>query len=251
VVTVQHQAGKLAALLRGQGAEVVEMPVIEIEPLPMTSDEIGDGIDLLLDEQDGLICFTSPNAVREFFLVLYAAIQADARALAGWKVAAIGGSTARALAEHGISADVVPREAVAESLLESLRSQDLEGRKVLIPRAETAREILPEGLREMGAEVRVIPLYRTVPVTPDEATLEEAASADAITFTSASTVANLLAAVPGGLPGVAGISIGPITSGAMREAGIEVSAEAAQRDLDSLAAAVAEALGTGEEAVRR
>jgi uroporphyrinogen III methyltransferase/synthase len=249
VTRAKHQAGKLAALLRGQGAEVVEMPLIEIEPLPMTSDEIGDAIDVLLDDQDGLICFTSPNAVREFFLVLYAAIQADARALAGWKVAAIGSSTARALAEHGISADVVPRQAVAESLLESLRSQDLKGRKVLIPRAETAREVLPEGLRQMGAEVHVMPLYRTVPVTPDEATLEEAASADAITFTSASTVANLLAAVPDGLPGVAGISIGPITSAAMREAGMEVAAEAVQSDLGSLADAVAEALDTQEEAI--
>jgi uroporphyrinogen III methyltransferase/synthase len=227
------------------------MPLIEIEPLPMTSDEIGEGIDALLDDQGGLLCFTSPNAVREFFLVLYAAIQADARALAGWKVAAIGSSTARALAEHGISADVVPRQAVAESLLESLRSQDLKGRKVLIPRAETAREVLPEGLREMGAEVLVMPLYRTVPVTPDEATLEAAASADAITFTSASTVTNLLAAVPGGLPGVAGISIGPVTSGAMREAGIEVAAEADQSDLGSLAAAVAEALDTRKGTIRQ
>jgi uroporphyrinogen III methyltransferase/synthase len=251
VTRARHQAGKLAALLRGQGAEVVEMPLIDIEPLPMTSDEIGEGIEALLGDRDGLVCFTSPNAVREFFLVLYAAIQADARALAGWKVAAIGNSTARALAEHGVSADLIPGQAVAESLLESLRKEDLKGRKVLIPRAESAREVLPDGLREMGAEVLVMPLYRTVPVAPDEATLKEASDADAITFTSASTVANLLAAVPGGLPDVAGISIGPVTSDAMRGAGIEVTAEAAGSDLESLAAAVAEALDTREEAIRR
>jgi uroporphyrinogen III methyltransferase/synthase len=247
VTRAKRQAGKLAALLRGQGAEVIEMPVIEIEPLPMTGDEIGDGIEVLLDHREGLVCFTSPNSVREFFLVLYAAIQADARALAGWKVAAIGKTTARSLAEHGISADVVPERAVAESLLETLGSQSLKGRQVLIPRAESAREVLPEGLRELGAEVTVMPLYRTVPVTPDDSVLEEARTADAITFTSGSTVTNLLAAVPEGLPGLANVSIGPVTSKAMREAGIEVTAEASQSDLEGLSVAVAEALDAREE----
>lgn len=249
VTRAKHQAGKLAAILRGQGAEVIEMPVIEIEPLPMTGDEVVEGIELLLDHRDGLICFTSPNAVREFFLVLFAAIQADARALAGWKVAAIGSSTARTLAEHGISADIIPDRAVAESLLEALASQQIHGRKVLIPRAETAREVLPDGLRALGGEVTVMPLYRTVPVQPEEKILKEAAAADAITFTSASTVTNLLAAVPGGLPGLANISIGPVTSEAMRNAEIEVTAEADQSDLEGLSAAVAEALeARGKEA---
>jgi len=242
VTRARHQAGRLAAILRGQGAEVIEMPVIDIEPLPMSGDEIGDGIEILLDNRDGLVVFTSPNSVREFFLVLFAAIQSDARALAGWKVAAIGGSTARALAEHGISADIVPEKAVAESLLEALQNQRLKGRQVLIPRAEKAREALPDGLRQLGAEVTVMPLYRTVPVTPEESVLAEARKADAITFTSGSTVENLLAAVPGGLAGVAAISIGPVTSQAMREAGIEVAAEAGQSDLEGLATAVAEAL---------
>lgn len=242
VTRARKQAGRLAAMLRGQGAEVIEMPVIEIEQLPIETDGIAAGLDLLLDHRDGVVCFTSPNAVREFFIVLFAALEGDARKLGGWKVAAIGNSTARALSDHGIMPDLIPRQAVAEALLERLADLDLEGRKVLIPRAETARDVLPDGLRARGAEVTIMPLYRTVPVTPEESVIRAAASADAITFTSASTVDNLLAAVPEGLPGLANISMGPITSEAIRAAGLEVAIEAETGSLDGLVAATVEVL---------
>ncbi len=236
VTRAKHQAGRFAALLRGEGAEVIEMPVIEIKQLPVDH----DALDAYARGEIDLVCFTSPNAIERFFRVLEEQLGLDARSLP--EVAAIGPSTARGLKEHGVKADVVPDRAVAESLLEKLLEDGQSGRRILIPRALEAREILPDGLREAGAEVTILPLYRTVPVTPDEATLKQALEADAITYTSASTVTNLLAAVPGGLPGAANVSIGPVTSEAMREAGIEVTAEAKQSDLDGLAQAVVEAL---------
>ncbi len=238
VTRAKHQAGKLSATLRGRGAEVIEMPVIEIEPLSPD----GEALDVFARGDLDLICFTSPNAVDRFFDVLHEELELDSRALAPYLIASIGRSTARRLKEHGIKADIVPDQAVAESLLGKLIEEGHGDKRILIPRALEAREVLPEGLRQAGAEVTVLPLYRTVPVAPDEALLKEAAAADAITFTSASTVRNLLAAVPGGLSGPANISIGPITSEAMREAGVEITAEATQSDLEGLADAVDRAL---------
>ena len=238
VTRAKHQAGKLAAILRGQGAEVIEMPVIEIKPLAVDHDKL----DVLARGEVDVICFTSPNAVDHFFGMIEEQLDFDARNLAPCLIASIGRSTARKLKEYGIRADLVPDQAVAESLLAKLIEDGHAGKRILIPRALEAREVLPDGLRQAGAEVTVLPLYRTVPVSPDPALLEQAAAADAITFTSASTVKNLLAAVPGGLSGPANISIGPITSEAMREAGVEITAEASQSDLEGLADAVALAL---------
>jgi uroporphyrinogen III methyltransferase/synthase len=241
VTRAKHQAGTLAALLRGQGAEVIEMPVIEAESIPASDRRVEAPFQSLRAGNFDLVCFTSPNGVAAFF-ELVADEGLDARLLAGTKVAAIGPGTARALRPRGIEPDLVPGRAVAEGLLERLESEDLDGQRILIPRAETAREVLPEGLAARGAQVTIMPLYRTVPVTPEQTVIEQAAAADAITFTSASTVSNLLAAVPGGLPGVANISMGPITSEAIREAGLEVAGEAESGSLAGLAAAVGKAL---------
>lgn len=240
VTRAKHQAGKLSAILRSRGAEVIEMPVIDIQPLPVDR----EALDVFARGEIDLVCFTSPNAIEGFFAVLDEQLEMDARSLP--EVAAIGPSTARKLREYGVRADIVPDRAVAESLLEKLIADGHAGKRILIPRAQAAREVLPEGLREAGAEVTILPLYRTVPVTPDEAILKQALEADAATYTSASTVTNLLAAVPGGLPGVANVSIGPVTSAAMREAGIEVTAEADRSDLQGLADALAGALEASE-----
>jgi len=164
--------------------------------------------------------------------------------LAGAEIAAIGPGTERALAERALAADVRPGRAVAESLLEALSERGLAGRRILIARAERARDLLPDGLAERGAEVTVMPLYRTVAEPPDPGTVAAAGRADAVTFSSASTVRFFLEAMPAGLPpGARAISIGPITSAALREAGIEVAREAEPSDVDGLAAAVAAELG--------
>ena len=130
-----------------------------------------------------------------------AAAGRDARALANATVAAIGPGTAAALAERGIGADVVPERSVAEALVEALRDFDVEGRPVLVARAAEARDVLPEALRERGAEVDVVALYETVAEEPDPEAIEAARDADYVTFTSSSTVRNFVDGGRRPLPG--------------------------------------------------
>jgi uroporphyrinogen-III synthase len=154
-------------------------------------------------------------------------------------IAAIGPGTARALAEHGITADVVPERFIAEALIEALACVEVEGRKVLVARAAEARDVLPDALRERGAEVDVVALYETVRETPLPEAIEAAQSADYVTFTSSSTVRNLTEALGDRFPkGARIVSIGPITSEAARDTGLEVHVEAERHDIDGLVAAL-------------
>jgi uroporphyrinogen III methyltransferase/synthase len=169
----------------------------------------------------------------------WAAKVGDARALAGITVAAIGPGTARALARHGIVADVVPERFVAEALVEALADVDVAGKRVLVARAAEARDVLPDALRERGAEVDVVSLYETVRETPSEEAIAAAQTADYVTFTSSSTVRNLTEALGDRFPARARIvSIGPVTSDSAREAGLTVDVEAERHDVDGLLAAL-------------
>ncbi len=155
-----------------------------------------------------------PNAPR----LLLERCGGDARALAGVAVAAIGPGTAAALREVGIVADVVAERSLAEGLLEALPA-DLRGSRALVARAEEARDTLPEGLRAAGAEVDVVPLYRTLGSVPRHP--ERMLAADAVAFTSSSTVSRFAEALAGhDLSGVRGVSIGPVTSATARELGV-------------------------------
>jgi uroporphyrinogen III methyltransferase/synthase len=235
VTRARAQASGLARTLRLLGAEVVELPAIRIEPR-IEGDEVRRAVAEI--EAYSLVCLTSPNGVRLLFEALAAAGR-DARALAGATVAAIGPGTAAALSEHGIRADVVPGRFVAEALLEELDAVEVEGRRVLVARAAEARDVLPDGLRERGAEVDEVALYETVREEPAPEALAAAAEADYVTFTSSSTVRNLAEALGGRFPNRARvISIGPVTSAAAREAGISVDAEAERHDIDGLVAAL-------------
>jgi uroporphyrinogen III methyltransferase/synthase len=232
VTRARAQASGLAARLRALGADVVETPVIRIVPLPVELPAIG-----LYD----LVCLTSPNGARLLFERL-AEQGLDARALAGARVAAIGPGTAAALREAGVIADVVPERFVAEGLVEALAGQPAS--RVLVARAAVARDVLPDALRERGAEVDVVALYETVAEPLDEAQLAAARAADYVTFTSSSTVKFWSEAV--GEPGAGRlVSIGPVTSEALRERGLEPHVEAEQHDIDGLVRAlVADALGS-------
>jgi uroporphyrinogen III methyltransferase/synthase len=231
VTRARAQASGFATTLRALGAAVVELPAIRIEPL-IESDEVFRAV-TGIDSYD-LLCLNSTNAVELLFEAL-AGSGLDVRALSEAKIAAIGPGTAEALSGHGIKADVVPERSIAEGLVDALAATELAGKRVLIARAEEARNILPDALTERGAEVDVISLYRTVRETPDSRSIEAARDAGWITFTSASTVGNLLAVMPDGLlPGARIVSIGPITSEAVRAAGLEVDAEATSHDLDGL-----------------
>ena len=229
VTRARAQASELAARLRDLGAEVLETPAIRIEPRPVALPAL-DGL--------ALICVTSPNGARLFFEAL-ARGGLDARALAGVKVAAIGPGTAAALRTAGVEADFVPERFVAEGLLEALEDEPLEGRRVLVARAAEARDVLPDGLRERGAEVEVLALYDTVAEPLSQSQRESLARATHVTFTSSSTVGFFLDG--GGEVGAARVvSIGPVTSATLRERGIEPHVEARSHDLDGLIASIVE-----------
>jgi uroporphyrinogen III methyltransferase/synthase len=235
VTRARAQASGLAATLRGLGAEVVELPAIRIEPRT-GSEEVRAAIDAI--HTYALVCLTSPNGAQLLFEAM-AAAGLDARALASATVAAIGPGTAAALAEHGIAADVVPERFVAEALVEALAAVDLAGRPALVARAAEARDVLPEALRERGAEVDVVALYETVREEPAPEAVEAAQDAGYVTFTSSSTVRNLTAALGDRFPAAARVvSIGPVTSEAARAAGLEVAVEAERHDVDGLVAAL-------------
>jgi uroporphyrinogen III methyltransferase/synthase len=235
VTRARAQASGVAKTLRGLGAQVVELPAIRIESLTGTDEARAAA--KAIGEYD-LICLTSPNGVKLLFEAISGA-GLDARALAGATVAAIGPGTARALAAQGITADVIPERFVAEALVEVLEDVEVEGKRVLIARAAEARDVLPDALRERGASVDVVALYETVREAPDEQAIAAAQGADYVTFTSSSTVKNLTEALGERFPAAARIvSIGPVTSETVREAGLEVAVEADRHDVDGLLSAL-------------
>jgi uroporphyrinogen III methyltransferase/synthase len=226
VTRARAQASGLAAKLRSLGADVVEAPAIRIAPLEGPAPD---------PSRYDLVCLTSPNGVRLLF-ERFARAGRDARALAGARIAAIGPGTAAALREHGVIADVVPERFTAEGLLQALAGRP--ARHVLVARAAEARDVLPETLRERGAEVDVVALYETLaePLTAEQ--LAAARSADYITFTSSSTVRYFLEAVGELDARPRLISIGPVTSAALRERGLEPDVEAERHDVDGLVEAL-------------
>ncbi len=221
VTRARPQASALAARLRTLGARVVEAPAIRIEPLDATLPALA-AYDLL--------CVTSPNGVRRLFELVR-----DARDLAGPRIAAIGPGTAAALREHGVEPDVVPERSVAEGLVAALDGLDV--RRALLARGEEGREVLPDALRERGAEVDVLALYRTVPEPLDEAARAAALGADDLVFASASA-ARAFHAAAGTLDGPRLVSIGPATSEAIRALGGQVGLEASEHTPDGLVAAL-------------
>ncbi|HWI09537.1 MAG TPA: uroporphyrinogen-III C-methyltransferase [Solirubrobacteraceae bacterium] len=230
VTRARAQASSLAARLRELGARVVEAPAIRVEPLEAQLPDLA-GFDLL--------CVTSPNGARRLLEVAR-----DARALAGPAIAAIGPGTADALRAGGIHADVVPPRAVAESLVEALAGREV--RRALIARAETARDVLPVALRERGAEVEILPLYRTVPEPLADAAREAARAADYVTFTSASSARFYVEAAGAPAEGQRIVSIGPITSDALRQRGLEPHLQAAEHTPDGLVAALLADVAPGQ-----
>jgi uroporphyrinogen III methyltransferase/synthase len=184
------------------------------------------------------LAFTSANAVERFFAAL-AGLGRDARALAGVQVAAIGPGTAAALARVGLRADLVPGRFVAEAVVDAYPPGP--GR-VLLPRAAVARDALPDGLAAKGWTVEVVEAYRTALAQPSPAALAAARRADAVTFTSSSTVSNYLKAAGEGPHPPVVACIGPITADTARAAGLTVTVEAAEHTIAGLVEALVEAL---------
>jgi uroporphyrinogen III methyltransferase/synthase len=227
----KDRARRLAERLRALGAEPIVFPTVRIEP---AEPGLLDSAVRSLSEFDWIV-YTSANGVEAFWARLLAAGK-DARDLAGRKVAAIGPVTAQALRHRGVEPALVPREYVAEAILDALG--EVRGLRFLLPRADIAREALAAGLRKKGALVTEVTAYRTVGAG---AAPPDLSRADAITFTSSSTVRHFVAAGAG--PGDAKVvCIGPVTAATARELGLVVHAVATTYTEDGLIQALEGAL---------
>ncbi|MGH9129261.1 MAG: uroporphyrinogen-III C-methyltransferase [Acidimicrobiales bacterium] len=223
------QASTLSSLLAGAGAEVVEVPVIA-QGAPADRGAALRSAAIEVGCYDWVV-FTSANAVERFMALLR-----DARDLGAARVAAIGPGTAGALASWRVVADLVPERSVAEGLVEAFPAPPGRGGgKVLLPRAAVAREALPEALRAMGWACDVVEAYVTVRPPVSAELLARARGADAITFTSASTVSGWLE-LGEETPGLV-VCIGPVTAGAAVDGGLHVGAVADPHSIEGLVAA--------------
>ncbi|HEX2188347.1 MAG TPA: uroporphyrinogen-III C-methyltransferase [Longimicrobiaceae bacterium] len=240
VTRARAQASDFAGALEGLGAEVVQFPTIRIvdppdpEPLRRAASEA--------DRFDWIV-FTSVNGVARFWAALREAGR-DTRSLAGVSLCAIGPATAAAIEMEGAHPDLVPERYVAESVVEGLeRETELRGARVLLARAEEARPVLPDSLRERGAEVVEVAAYRTVPDGAEAEGLRarlRAGEIDLVTFTAGSTVRNYVDVLGPEVGRAEVASIGPITSATARELGLPVHVEAVEYTIPGLVRAIRE-----------
>ena len=246
VTRSRSQASRLCTLLEQAGANAIELPTIEISPLNDFSE-----LDATLADLSGFAwtIFASANSVQSVFERL--AIQGkDARALAGTTIGAIGPATANALSQRGITADFVPSRPVSEAVLEELSSRDWKGVSVLLPAADIGRDELEKGLVEMGATVNRLAAYRNVPVegVGDLAKSAFKDGVDVVTFTSSSTVRNLVEMLGRNRTALESsfIScIGPITAATCRELGLRVDLEATEHTVEGLVDALTNHFASG------
>lgn len=244
VTRARSQGAEMASQLRSLGAAVVWAPMIAIDDPADGGAALARAVEELEAGDYRWVVLTSANGVDRLFSRLR-----DARSLGQVQVAAVGPGTARALRRHGVVADLVPEVAVGEGLVESFpRFSELVeaspggSERVLLAQAADARDVVARGLSAKGWTVDEVQAYRSVPVVPDDGLVARIAAAEAVTFTSSSTVENLIDAVGvEGLPPVVA-SIGPITTMTLRERGVAVTAEASPHTVDGLIAAVRRAL---------
>lgn len=242
ITRARSQAAAFVRALEGMGGEVVEFPTIEILP-PKSYDLLDRAIRQI--ENYHWIIFTSVNGVSHFFSRLQY-LNLGGHNLNGIKVAAIGPETAHALEAVGVRPDLVPREFQAEAILAELKPGQMVGRRVLLPRAAKARDILPQTLRDWGAAVDVIEAYQTIAAKSDPAYFRlklMKKEIDMITFTSSSTVAYFAELFPKEdigrlLPGIAVACIGPITQRTAQEIGIRVDVIARDYTIPGLTQAI-------------
>ncbi len=245
VTRPREQAADLITRLESLGAEVLAMPAIRIEamdPAPLRAA-------LAHHDRYQWLIFTSRNAVQIVFDELdHLGLGADV--LHGIRVVAVGPKTAEALKEHGIQVAVTPERYVAEGVLDALsRRSDVRGARFLYAAAEAARDALPSGLRDMGAEVDVVHIYRAASGSGSDEAREvrarlERGTIDLVTFASGSAVRAFVDAVGMEAARLApAASIGPVTSEAARASGLTVLVEAQEHTIEGLVSAIAGALG--------
>lgn len=243
VTRARSQAGALIGALETEGAEVAMLPMIEVIP-PRSWEELDKGL-RELDQFDWLV-LTSANTVdalchrsEALGIKLCAAVERKLR------VAVIGPATALAAQNAGLRVDLAPARHVAEALAASL-AEHVYGQRVFYPRSEAARDVIPRELRAAGAEVAIADAYRTVIPAESRAKLGTVQAPDAIIFSSASTVKNFMELLGG--TGTAAsawkaISIGPVTTQALRRFGWEPAFEASEPTIAGILEAAVELLG--------
>jgi uroporphyrinogen-III synthase len=242
----RHQASALSAGLRDLGAQVIEIPFIEIRK-PRSYKSLDTAL-RNLNQYDWLI-LTSVNGVEALWARMRK-LRLTARRLQHLKIAAIGPATKQAIVKRGLKVDIVPAEYVAESVVESLRSR-VKGKRVLLARAKVARDVIPRELRQLAAYVEVVEAYETVVPLSSRVRLravlkDSKRRPDVITFTSSSTARNFVALLErgrgrprhSGLDGIRLASIGPITSSTLRELGLPVDIEAEEYTIPGLIRAI-------------
>lgn len=238
VTRTRQQAGEMVRQLRALGADAFEMPTIRIEPAP---DKRAFYEAVAYAHSYDWLIFTSPNGVDAFFNVFFE-LYKDARSLGGVRIAAIGPATAARVNAFRFQVDVLPEKYVAEEIISALQKEtSIENLKILLARAEGARDVLPKELTRLGAIVDEAVAYRTVPETEDASggiRRYRESGADLVTFTSSSTAENFHALNLPPCEGVAFASIGPVTSKTMRELGMPVDVEAAVHDIPGLVDAI-------------
>jgi uroporphyrinogen III methyltransferase/synthase len=240
ITRTRKQASALSNKLRALGAHVIELPTIRIEP----PTDLREFAELVQDAHIyDWIVFTSANGVEAFFDIFFK-LYDDGREIGGARIAAIGPATAQRVKDFHLHVDLQPQEFVAEEVARKFKKQgSIENLKILLVRAEKARDVLPKQLSALGAIVDEGFAYRTVPETRDTSGARRQLAkdgADLITFTSSSTVENFLAL---GLPWPKGMqiaSIGPITSQTARDNGLKIDIEARRHDIDGLVEAISE-----------
>jgi len=242
ITRAREQAGIFAELLEARGAEVVQLPLISFSP-PDTWKPLDQAIERL--EAYQWVIFTSANGVEAFFLRLRA-LREDARRLGTAKVCAIGPATAEALENHSIIPDLVPAAFRAEGIIEAFEQHDLHGARILLPRAEVARDLLPLELKKRGATVDLVPAYRTVHADSEGGLLKELLQdrkIDLVTFTSSSTVTHFVELLQTEdlkalMEGVRVACIGPITAGTAEGVGLAVDIMPEQYTIPALAESI-------------
>ncbi len=241
ITRAREQSSEFAARLRDLGADVLEFPTIEIVP-PLHWDELDGAIDRL-NAYDWII-FTSVNGVTHFWKRLN---EKGKKFLpSSLKVCAIGPATARQLKTEGVRVDYTPKEFVAEAILDGFKTIPLQGKRILLARVKKARDVLPKGLKELGAEVDVVEAYRTMKPRGGAKKLRKILNEkriDAVTFTSSSTVNHFVELLEEphareALKGVAIASIGPVTSRTVRNWGLDVHIEPKEYTIPALAEAI-------------
>lgn len=230
-----HQSGEFAQALQSRGAIPVLAPAIAMLPPddPAAAQRAVNTV-----SENAWVVFTSANGVRAFFNILKERRE-DARIFGAAKIAAIGIKTSQALLERNVYADLVPQTYVAEDLADALIAASQPGDAILIYRAEEARDVLPDRLREADRDPRVVTAYKTV-LTDDPQFAEKVAQCDVLTFTSASTVRGFAhnlhgqAAAARAAQGKLVACIGPITAEEARKTGFEVAVVANEFTADGL-----------------